>query len=99
MEESLSDPEAIDFEKSADELPEGQRNADVDGAKPRALGQARAAIVKKLLTERTPRLTFIRGSPASKSWRPETKKGDSLQYIADMHEIQVLNITVYGYHS
>ncbi|VDK52260.1 unnamed protein product [Gongylonema pulchrum] len=41
-----------------------------------------------MLTEKTPQLTFIRGTTASKSWRAPTKKGDPLQYIADQHKSQ-----------
>lgn len=96
MEESLSDTEAIHFDslKSAEQWPSEQRVANDPGATdvvkvPRALGHARAAIVKKMLTERTPQLSFVRGTITSKSWRAPSRKGDPLQYIADQHKTQV----------
>uniref|UniRef100_A0A1I8EZ70 ANK_REP_REGION domain-containing protein n=1 Tax=Wuchereria bancrofti TaxID=6293 RepID=A0A1I8EZ70_WUCBA len=101
IEETLSDPEDIDFEssKSAEQLSLEQRIADNLDVKttnevvtkvktPRALGHARAAIVKKMLTEKSQPLSFIRGTAISKSWRSASKKGDPLQYIVDQHEKQ-----------
>ncbi|EFO19686.2 VAB-19 protein [Loa loa] len=100
VEETLSDPEDIDFEssKSAEQLLK-QRIVDNLNIKttsevakeiktPRALGHARAAIVKKMLTEKSQPLSFIRGTATSKSWRLTTKKGDPLQYIVDRHKTQ-----------
>ncbi|VDM25475.1 unnamed protein product [Toxocara canis] len=94
--ETLSDPEAIGFGESAEESPTRQRCADTaageleTGTQPRALGHARAAIVKKLLIEKSPQLqsSFVRGTVTSKSCRVESNKGDPLQYIADQHKIQ-----------
>ncbi|VIO93835.1 Uncharacterized protein BM_BM5928 [Brugia malayi] len=101
IEETLSDPEDIDFKsaKSAEQLSLEQRIADNLDVKtrnevaakvktPRALGHARAAIVKKMLTEKSQPLNFIRGTAISKSWRSASKKGDPLQYIVDQHETQ-----------
>lgn len=109
IEETLSDPEDIDFEnlKSAEQLSLKQHIADTSGVKttneivtevktPRALGHARAAIVKKMLIEKSQPLSFIRGTATSKSWRSTSKKGDSLQYIVDQHKTQV-NL-VLNYH-
>lgn len=94
--ETLSDPEAIGFGESAEESPMRQRCADTAAgematAQPRALGHARAAIVKKLLTEKSPQpqSSFIRGTVASKSCRIDSNKGDPLQYITDQHKTQV----------
>uniref|UniRef100_F1KS99 KN motif and ankyrin repeat domain-containing protein 1 n=1 Tax=Ascaris suum TaxID=6253 RepID=F1KS99_ASCSU len=93
--ETLSDPEAIGFGESAEESPMRQRCADTAAgematAQPRALGHARAAIVKKLLTEKSPQpqSSFIRGTVASKSCRIDSNKGDPLQYITDQHKTQ-----------
>lgn len=96
VEEALSDPEYIDFENSKFQLTkkEDGANAGEMGAKvrmiPRELGHARAAIVKKMLTEKSSQpLSFIRGTTVSRSWRATSKKGDSLQYIVDQHKAQV----------
>ncbi|VDK42984.1 unnamed protein product [Anisakis simplex] len=96
IEETLSDPEAIGFGESAEESPTRQRCADtVDEpeTRSRALGQARAAIVKKMLIEKSPQseTNFIRGSFTSKSCRVSSNKGDSLQYIADQYKTQDLS--------
>ncbi|KAM3718968.1 KN motif and ankyrin repeat domain-containing protein [Dirofilaria immitis] len=100
VEEMLSDPEDIDFESSkfmeqmsskqrADNLDIKTTNEMVTELKaPRTLGHARAAIVKKMLTEKSQPLSFIRGTMTSKSWRSSSKKGDSLQYIVDQHKTQ-----------
>ncbi|CAG9534883.1 unnamed protein product [Cercopithifilaria johnstoni] len=100
VEETLSNPD-IDSEslKSMEQLSSKQHiidNLDVNATSeivtevktPRALGHARAAVVKKILTEKSQPLSFIRGTTVSKSWRPTTKKGDPLQYIVDQHKIQ-----------
>lgn len=102
VEETLSDPGDIDFEclKSAERLSLGQHitnNLDVKSTnevitemkEPQTLGHVRAAVVKKMLTEKSQPSGFIRGTTTSKSWRPTTKKGDSLQYIVDQHKTQV----------
>lgn len=102
MEETLWDSEDTNFgnSKSTEQLSLKQRIADNSDVKtedeavtkiktPRVLGHARAAVVKKMLTEKSQPLNFIRGTITSKSWRPITKKGDSLQYIVDQHKIQV----------
>ncbi|VDM95972.1 unnamed protein product, partial [Onchocerca ochengi] len=98
VEEALSDPDDVDFEswKSAEQLSSKRpiaNNSDVSSKvtelkAPRTLGHARAAIVKKMLTEKSQPLSFIRGIATSKSWRSTSKKGDSLQYIVDQHKIQ-----------
>ncbi|VDO47999.1 unnamed protein product, partial [Onchocerca flexuosa] len=98
VEETLSDPEDVDFDswKSAEQLSPKQHIADnsdvsskvTEPKAPRTLGHARAAIVKKMLTEKSQPLSFIRGIATSKSWRSTSKKGDSLQYIVDQHKIQ-----------
>ena len=80
--------------ESVEESIEGRRGADDDEEnKPKALGQERAAIVRKLLTETKipqPQTNFVRGTAASRSCRVESKKGDSLQYITDQYKTQVL---------
>ncbi|KAL3994910.1 Ankyrin repeats (3 copies) family protein [Acanthocheilonema viteae] len=101
VEETLWDPEDIDFEssKSAEQLSLRQHNTDnlddkitneiaTEVKTSRALGHTRAAVVKKILTEKSQPLNFIRGTTTSKSWRPTTKKGDPLQYIVDQHKTQ-----------
>ncbi|VDN01851.1 unnamed protein product [Thelazia callipaeda] len=100
MEESLSDPEAVDFESfhSEEKLPMKQHIVNdpnlislktkegVKVSESRVLGHARAAVVKKMLTEKSPQLSFIRGAVISKSCRSSSRKGNSLQYIADQHK-------------
>uniref|UniRef100_A0A0R3RU07 ANK_REP_REGION domain-containing protein n=1 Tax=Elaeophora elaphi TaxID=1147741 RepID=A0A0R3RU07_9BILA len=101
VEETLSDPEDIDFDssKSAEQLSPKQRMADNLDVKTtgemvaevktsRELGHARAAVVKKMLTEKSQPLSFIRGTTTSKSWRSISKKGDPSQYIVDQHKAQ-----------
>ncbi|VDK67147.1 unnamed protein product [Litomosoides sigmodontis] len=101
VEETLSDPGDTNFEclKCAEHLSLEQHtanNLDVSSTneviaemkEPQTLGHVRAALVKKMLTEKSQPSGFIRGTTISKSWRPTSKKGDSLQYIVDQHKTQ-----------
>uniref|UniRef100_A0A915Q863 ANK_REP_REGION domain-containing protein n=1 Tax=Setaria digitata TaxID=48799 RepID=A0A915Q863_9BILA len=101
VEETLTDPEDIDFEssKSAEQLSLEQRVTDnldikntneevIEPKASRLLGHARAVVVKKMLTEKSQPISFIRGAAITKSCRATTQKGDSLQYILDQHKTQ-----------
>lgn len=92
-EETISDQEVADMNESVEESFVERQEADDDvKTKPRALGQQRAAVVRKLLTETKipqPNNNFVRGTVASRSCRVESKKGDSLQYITDQYKVKV----------
>uniref|UniRef100_A0A0N5B147 ANK_REP_REGION domain-containing protein n=1 Tax=Syphacia muris TaxID=451379 RepID=A0A0N5B147_9BILA len=81
-----------DSNKSVEESFEKRQETDVDFTnRSRTLGQQRAAIVRKLLTETKipqPNGNFVRGCASSRSCRMETRKGDSLQYITDQYVTQ-----------